>query len=439
MQMKAPRAAAVTERATAQRLERLLQRARRGDNDAVGELLEALRPLMFHVAHQRASPTMPADDLVATATLRFIESLAKGGGPTSNPGAYLTTSIRNLATDHSKLRETANVSLDASVGEHRLEVSPQDHPSIELLMERSAVRAAFARLKPEQRKVLQETAVDGRKPADIAGEQGQSANTIAAKASRARVALAIEMRAVMLARLGAEGCEPFREELSRDGLAKSPEARAHLDGCGRCTRALESFKAIPAVLTALPLILAGGGAITTAAVKGAAGGAAGAAALAGAAHAAPAKGLLAGEVGRTTALLLGGGTIVALAAGGVWLAQREPAVVESPIAMEVSTTERAGATDVAVAVEPRGEVDGPVTVTLELADSMQVASGPADWTCSHAPGGSTCELPVGAVAGELSVETLDGAPASGTYSVAVTAASGPLAVTGTAEGSISVQ
>ncbi|WP_413318140.1 sigma-70 family RNA polymerase sigma factor [Agrococcus sp. 1P02AA] len=436
--MKAPRAAEGTERATAAHLETLLRRARRGDNLAVGELLQALRPLMFHVAHQRATPTMPADDLVATATLRFIESLAKGGGPTSNPGAYLTTSIRNLAIDHGKLRETANVSLDASVGERRLEFSPQDHPSVELLIERSAVRAAFARLKPEQRKVLHETAVDGRKPADIAGERGQSANTISAKASRARAALTIELRAVMLARLGAEGCLPFREELSRDGAAKTPEAIAHLEGCRRCARALESFKAIPAVLAALPLVVAGGGAMANATAKGAAAVAAGTAAV-GAAQAAPAKGVFAGEVGRTTALLLSSSAVAAVAAGGIWLAQREPAVVESPIAMQVSTTERAGTTDIAVAVEPRAGAGGPVTVTVELPDSMQVASAPADWACSHAPGGSTCELPAGAVAGQLSVETLDGNPASGAYSVSVSAASDALSVTGTADGSISVQ
>ncbi len=412
------------------RHERLLRRARSGDTRALERLLGELRPLMFHVANRRASDRMPAEDLVSIATLRFIERLSAGAGPTDHPGAYLTTSIRNIAVDEQKSRAASNVSLEVTdeMGE-----APHDEPRLELLLELAAVREAFARLPPAQRKVLHDTVIDGRRPRELADEYGVRANAVSAQASRARRSLAIELRFVLLERHGCAAGEEHREELARTGEATSEAAREHLEHCRRCSAALAAFRAIPGVLAVLPFVALGGGA-----VAGAAGAHLGGD---GGSPAVEADGRPRGaRRGAAVATVVGAGVVAAAALAAIlpgWLSPGETA--PEPVAFDVAVAERAGATDLVLDIGASERPVDELRLDVALPSTMTVSAAPDSWECSWSSGGGTCAIPAEDATATLTVQTVDGVADAGDYSLDLGYAAGALDVTASVEGVIVVR
>ena len=433
--------------------ESLLAAAREGDGLALGTLLSRLRPLLFHVARQHATPGLEADDLVATASLSFVEALDRGAGPTANPGAYLTASIRNLAIDFKRSREARNMSL-GSVDPNGSIVAldaPQDALSVELMIERELVSQAFEQLPERHRRVLQDLVIDGQKPAQLVEEYGQAANTISAQASRARKALGMQLRKVLLERTPDADCRKYKDELARLGNAETQAAKQHLAQCKPCTRALAAFQAIPGVLSLLPFV----GVVGVAGASAAGDRVADPVPSADKRHSSVRKAAIGATSRRwySRAALVSVGLVLVVA--GIFVgksvlpglahestgdAERvRNATSADPIAIAAEIAEHEGQTHLQVKLAARNDVTAPIQVALTIPDSMYVSDAPRGWSCSRDSGGGSCVIDAPSTAGALIIKTTDGTPSFGDFSLAATATVGELEATGTVDGTIVVR
>jgi RNA polymerase sigma factor (sigma-70 family) len=287
----------------------LLDQARNGDEAAFTELYVRHQPAALRLARSYRRLGDP-DDLVNGAFERVLGALRRGAGPTESFRAYLFVTLRRLAAELGE--RPADEPLDevpepitAAAGAAELERA-----------DRELISEAFESLPDRWQAVLWHTAVEGRKPAELAGVLGVSANAAAAMTYRAREKLRQAYLQAHLLASPAPDHEPYRSQLGayvRDGLSKRDQAavKRHLDKCPSCTTLVAELDDVNRMLAraVLPLfLLAGGG-------KLAAGAALGGAAAAGGASSGPGKGLF-GKV-RQMAPSVGNAAAIAVVVAGV--------------------------------------------------------------------------------------------------------------------------
>jgi RNA polymerase sigma factor (sigma-70 family) len=303
----------------------LLDQARNGDEAAFTELYVRHQPAALRLARSYRRLGDP-DDLVNGAFERVLGALRRGAGPTESFRAYLFVTLRRMAAE-----------LGERPADEPLDEVPEPITAAAAAPEldqadREIISEAFESLPDRWQAVLWHTAVEGRKPAELAGVLGVSANAAAAMAYRAREKLRQAYLQAHLLASPAPDHEPFRSQLGayvREGLSKRDQAavKHHLDKCPSCSALVAELDDINRMLAraVLPLfLLAGGG-------KLAAGAALGGAAAAGGASSEPAKGLvakvrhLAPTVGNAAAIAV----VVAGVAGMGTLASRHDGPVDS--------------------------------------------------------------------------------------------------------------
>lgn len=214
----------------------LIAAVRGGDTDAYGELYQRHCAAAYGLARQLASSPSGADDLVAEAFAKVLESLRNGRGPDSAFRAYLLTTLRHGLYDSTRKDKRLSFSDDLTA------VDPGtpfvDTPMRDL--EASLVARAFAALPERWQTVLWHTEIEGQRPADVAPLLGLTANGAAALAYRAREGLRQAYLQAHLAESAEDDCRYTVERLgawARDGLAKREKAKVqeHLHGCARCS------------------------------------------------------------------------------------------------------------------------------------------------------------------------------------------------------------
>ncbi|WP_430592120.1 sigma-70 family RNA polymerase sigma factor [Humidisolicoccus flavus] len=221
-----------------------------------GAEIAALRPFLTNVARRFESVGLSAEDLVSTAVLRLYQSLEKGSGQVDNLAAYLVTSMRNAAIDFNRSRKSSEVTMgDFFEGESPFDVEDRTTTARERIdrhREYALVHQALRQLPAQQQRVLIDTAVHEMKPAELAQSYGVSAGTLAVRANRARSALKIALRRVILAETAHTECQPYIEDLAKYDAPSTRAASAHRESCEYCEGALERFRAMPSLLALVP-------------------------------------------------------------------------------------------------------------------------------------------------------------------------------------------
>jgi RNA polymerase sigma factor (sigma-70 family) len=132
-------------------------------------------------------PADVADDIAADAFVRVMAAIINGGGPEGDFRPYLLAAVRNRARDH-LARSRREIPVARPEPRHAAP-APAEH--VVRAEEREMTWRAFSSLPPRHRAVLWQTAVEGRRPAELAALSGMSPNAVARLAARARLGLAV--------------------------------------------------------------------------------------------------------------------------------------------------------------------------------------------------------------------------------------------------------
>jgi RNA polymerase sigma factor (sigma-70 family) len=235
----------------------LLERARKGDNDAFAELWRR------HAGAARAvaisfSPSFDPDDLVSESFVKIYKAVNAGNGPTAGFRPYLLSTVRNLAVDWSKARREVPLENMALFEDTKFSESSMNDD-----FDKSLTVRAFEALPKRWQEVIWYTEIERMPPQQLAPILGVSANSIAALAYRAREGLRQAwVQAHLQARPEDEACRWVIERLgaySRGGLGKADTTRVreHLEDCDTCPLVLVEAEGVAAriAFVLLPFLL----------------------------------------------------------------------------------------------------------------------------------------------------------------------------------------
>ena len=214
----------------------LLVATRRGDPEAYAVLYERYRRLAYASVHELGiQGQREADDVVSDAFLRIFDALTNRQRDIDAFGAYLVTTVRNIA--FSRLKSRARIDLHDT-----LEVVDGVEPFRDTVLaafESSRLLAAFEMLPPRWREVIWYTLVLGWKPAKVATELGMSPNAVSSLALRAREGLRQNYLQAHVSVAAGESCRDIVAKLGvwiRGGLSAREARRLsdHIEGCRSC-------------------------------------------------------------------------------------------------------------------------------------------------------------------------------------------------------------
>jgi RNA polymerase sigma factor (sigma-70 family) len=185
-------------------------------------------------AHARTLvPARDVDDVVADAFTGIVSAVARGGGPSSAPRAYVHTAVINAARDtHRKARPLA------LLADPEPPPAPPADTGFSESDEGAYVTRAYAALPVRWRMVLWRTEVEGMSAAEAGQLLGLSPNATAALAMRAREGLRV---AWLDAHVGEvpRGCRAYVADLGLAVRGKLTRRRTdrledHQDECASC-------------------------------------------------------------------------------------------------------------------------------------------------------------------------------------------------------------
>ncbi len=158
----------------------LVTAARYGDRDAYAELYRRFRPAARAAAAALRVPRFDRDDIVDEAFANILSAFQRGNGPVDQFRPYLVAAVRNLVYNQTRRDYRADE------GCRRLSVDLMRDQVFSAEFEPEPLHRALEQLPLRWQHILHEVEVDGRRPAELAGELGMSANAVAALSSRAR-------------------------------------------------------------------------------------------------------------------------------------------------------------------------------------------------------------------------------------------------------------
>lgn len=132
--------------------DKLLERARKLENEALAELHDQLYPVIYRYIHFRIEEDQVCEDLTSEVFLRFLNALRKKGRTIEDARAWMLGTASNLVHDYYRVKYRRPVE---NIEDHESLVSQQDTESvIEHRATLSDVRLAILRLTPDQQNVL---------------------------------------------------------------------------------------------------------------------------------------------------------------------------------------------------------------------------------------------------------------------------------------------
>jgi DNA-directed RNA polymerase specialized sigma24 family protein len=170
--------------------EALLAAVRAGDDSAFVDLYVRYRGPSRAMARRASDATDDVDDVVGEAWSRLLGALRNGNGPSSNFPGYLATTVRRVAWTVNGRRAMCSPTDDETLLDSPFRLGLAGP------MPGTDLAEALTRLPRTWREVIWRIEVEGEKVAAIAREQGKSANSVSAIASRARKRLREELSAV---------------------------------------------------------------------------------------------------------------------------------------------------------------------------------------------------------------------------------------------------
>lgn len=163
----------------------LLQRARCFDLQALGEVYDRYSPGIFRYAIRLLGDADLAEECVAETFSRFLKALRDGGGPHDYLQAYLYQVAHHWITDYYRRQPLPAFPLDEAL------VNEQDDPARSAAenIDQEQVRAALARLTPEQRQVVVLKYLEGWENEAVAARLDKPVGSIKALQHRGLAAL----------------------------------------------------------------------------------------------------------------------------------------------------------------------------------------------------------------------------------------------------------
>jgi RNA polymerase sigma factor (sigma-70 family) len=250
----------------------LISRVRGGDASAYAVLYDRHREPAMRLARSLTTPDR-SQDLVSEAFAKVLDVLGRGLGPRDSFRAYLNTTIRSIHVNGIRTGKRESLTDDYEASGADLAVDDD----LDGMADRSAIARAFKGLPQRWATVLWLTSVENRPLHEVGELMGMEPNAVAALSHRAREGLRQAYLADHLAEATDLTCRDTVAAIPayvRGSLTTRKKAKvdAHLDDCVRCSAIVLELGEINTKLGALlaPLILAGGGLSTAAALTGAA-------------------------------------------------------------------------------------------------------------------------------------------------------------------------
>ncbi|HTW17567.1 MAG TPA: sigma-70 family RNA polymerase sigma factor [Nocardioides sp.] len=247
----------------------LIGRARQvepdADPEAVAELYRRHHDSALRYACSLTDP-VTAEDVVAEAFARVLETLRAGGGPSLAFRPYLLRTVQHVHVSHvrgdsrfvwvddTEQADDPALGSDAAV---RDEVAEREESSV--------LASAFSSLPERWQAVLWHTAVEDDDHATVGRMLGIKANAVAALGFRARDGLRKAYLSAHLGEVRDESCLPYRDQLApyvrgRLGRRARLELEQHLRECAHCSAGVLELGALNSRLGALlaPALLGAG-------------------------------------------------------------------------------------------------------------------------------------------------------------------------------------
>ena len=175
-----------------------LRRARRLEQETLAEIYDLLSPGLYRFAVRQLGDPSRAEDCVADTFRRLLDALRAGGGPRRHLRAYLYRVAHNWITDQYRREFPGPLSQAADVRS-----DPLHEPSYgaERELERERVRAALARLTPDQRQVIVLKFLEGWSNQEVARSLGKPVGAVKSLQHRALASL----KRVLIGKDGKDG------------------------------------------------------------------------------------------------------------------------------------------------------------------------------------------------------------------------------------------
>jgi RNA polymerase sigma-70 factor (ECF subfamily) len=239
----------------------LLLAARKGDRDALGDLLERQQQRVFAFGMKMCGDAEDAREVAQDTLLSMVRSVRDFRGEASL-STWLYTVARSFCVKKRRRSKGASAQhepLDAAAAEQASAPAPSPEQALLGRETRDAVAAALNQLEPEAREVVILRDMEGMTAPEVAKVTGLSVAAVKSRLHRARQSL----RTQLLAVVGGDevpaqpNCpdvltmlsKKLEDEISPDLCA---EMERHVDSCSHCKGLCDSLKRSLALCKSAP-------------------------------------------------------------------------------------------------------------------------------------------------------------------------------------------
>lgn len=167
----------------------LIQRAQKGDREAIAEIYDRYQASIFTYIYYRVSDQECAEDLAGEVFVRMIEKLPSYVHNDRPVLAWLYTIAHNLVIDHYRATDRNHpIPFQESVASHPQEDGHPAQKTEELLVQECLARAMQI-LTEDQRQLIQLKFIEDREIAEVAALLGRNERAIRSLQHRALAAL----------------------------------------------------------------------------------------------------------------------------------------------------------------------------------------------------------------------------------------------------------
>ncbi|QRY42340.1 sigma-70 family RNA polymerase sigma factor (plasmid) [Microbacterium hominis] len=229
-------------------------RAARGDSNAASQYLRLVLPSLRAASTRIVRAPLEADDLLGEALVRLLNAWKVGAGPDRHAHAYVLRTVRNLVVDELRSPRSRQHSFpeddELALSDQATSKTIRD---IELASEYSLIREALNDLPLDQRRVLVEAIVHGRKPRDLTMEFERNAAAISNLLKRGKATLHRQTLVRSLLR-GDEDCRQNAAAVPRQPRIEwrdhqwGEPGMSHIVDCSTCQKNWARWATIPSVL-----------------------------------------------------------------------------------------------------------------------------------------------------------------------------------------------
>ena len=154
----------------------LLPRIASGDTTAVGECLERYNPLVWSLARKLSSDVATLEDVVQEIFIEIWKSAGRFDATKASEATFIATIARRRIIDRS--RRVSRAPLEENIEDTSVASADQELALIDLGDDARVAKEVLGKLRPEQRKVILMSVVDGLTHQEISRTTGMPLGTV---------------------------------------------------------------------------------------------------------------------------------------------------------------------------------------------------------------------------------------------------------------------